>query len=276
MSSRKTPSLLVALTLALLVFPSMSFGATHLLLQATGSFQGPIPGNSTVPGYVDAITVTSFQHSVGLPAGVNGVPVGDPYVSELTITTGFDPATVRMMQALATQESFLSFQLELIDDGLAKMPMVVYRIELIGGYVTAISESSGGGLPSVSMSFSYSQITITDVAEGTSVTYYWTPPSTTTPNDLSKGIQLTPTPNPTYGQTEFRFSLPADSNADLTLYDLRGYEVRKLHSGWTSSESTVMVWDGTDDSGMRVAQGVYLVRLSYPGHEVTQRITVLR
>ncbi len=44
----------------------------------------------------------------------------------------------------------------------------------------------------------------------------------------------------------------------------------------TVNESTVAVWDGTNEDGMRVAQGVYMARLTYPGHEYTQRITVLR
>jgi hypothetical protein len=34
--------------------------------------------------------------------------------------------------------------------------------------------------------------------------------------------------------------------------------------------------DGTDDNGARVAQGVYLARLTDTGCESTQRITVLR
>jgi hypothetical protein len=93
---------------------------------------------------------------------------------------------------------------------------------------------------------------------------------------VAKGILLTPAPNPTHGQTEFRFSLPADSNAKLELFDLRGHRVREVFNGATSSENTVAVWDGNDDGGMRVAQGIYIARLVYPGREVTQRITVLR
>ena len=276
MNNRKSSLLVLAMVLSLFALPGTSFGAMHLFLRATGVSQGVIQGDATLPGYENAINIYSLQHSVGIPSGANGIPSGPPSVSELTITTAFDPSTVRMFQALANQEQFTNFNLELVEDGLGKMPMVRVRYELTGAYVTGGSQSSGGGLPSVSLSFSYSVITISDISEGTSVTYYWTPPTTTTPGDLSKGFLLAPTPNPTHGQAEFRFTLPADSNADLTLYDLRGYQVRQLHSGWTSSESTVAVWDGTDDSGVRVAQGMYLARLTYPGFEFTQRITVLR
>ncbi|MDX2474032.1 MAG: type VI secretion system tube protein Hcp [Candidatus Krumholzibacteria bacterium] len=278
MYSRIKPLFCLALVTALLTVPSMGFAALHLVIQATGSNQGPIPGDSTVPGYQDAITLASFQHGVGTFPGQNGVPGSQPSVSELTVSANFDRATVRLMDALANSESFTSFRMDLVDDALgAKMPMTLLRYELVGAYVTSVSESAGSGsMPSVSYSFSYSQIIISDLVEGTSVTYYWTPPLATAPESFSKGILLTPTPNPTYGQTEFRFSLPSDSNAQLTLFDLRGYRVKELHSGWTSSEPMAVVWDGTDERGMKVAQGVYMARLVYPGREISQRITILR
>jgi type VI secretion system Hcp family effector len=273
----KLPQLLV-LVATMLALPSLAFGALHLVIQATGSNQGTILGESTVPGYENAIDLTSFSHSVYVPSGANGVPSGPASVSDLSVSALFDRATVSLLQAMSTNESFSSFKMELVDDlGGAKMPMVLLQYELQGGYLSSISESgSGGQQPAVSYSFSYNRVTITDPAEGTSAVYYWTPPSSSSPETANKGILLTTTPNPTHGQTEFRFSLPADSNAQLTLYDIRGYRVRDLHSGWTSSEPTVAVWDGTDDRGMKVAQGVYVARLIYPGREVTQRITVLR
>lgn len=263
---------------ALLALPSLAFGALHLLVQATGSSQGPILGTSTLPGYENWIELTSFQHGVGIAAGPNGVPASAPSVSELTVSAGFDRSSVRLQQALSTNEPLTTFKMELVNDFLAeKMPMAVLRFDLVGAYVTSFYESGAeGSMPFVSYSLSYSKVTITDIVQGTSVTYFWTPPLTATPETLSKGMLLSPTPNPTHGQTQFSFTLPNDSNAQLTLFDLRGFRVRELYSGWTSSEPTVAVWDGTDDNGQRVAQGVYMARLTYPGHEVTQRLTVLR
>ena len=273
----KFPQLLL-LVATMLALPSLAFGGIHLLIEATGSTQGPILGESIVPGYENAIDLTSFSHSVYVPSGANGVPSGPASVSDLSVAALFDRATVSLLQAMSTNESFSSFKMEVVDDlGGAKMPMVLLQYELQGGYLSSISESgSDGQQPAVSYTFSYNTVTITDPAEGTSVVYYWTPPSSSSPETANKGILLTTTPNPTHGQTEFRFSLPADSNAQLTLYDIRGYRVRDLHSGWTSSEPTVAVWDGTDNRGTKVAQGVYVARLIYPGREITQRVTVLR
>jgi hypothetical protein len=190
----------------------------------------------------------------------------------------WDQATLNLFQAQATGAPFQTVTVEVIEDFTAKMPMAVVRFVLQDAHIAALSYGfvDGSGYFDVHMNLSFSQVTITDLAAGTSATYAWNPFSSATPPAEDKGIVLSPSPNPTYGQTEFRFALPADSNARLELFDLRGARVRELYNGRTSGESTVAVWDGTDDGGRRVAQGVYMARLSYPGREVTQRITVLR
>jgi len=38
----------------------------------------------------------------------------------------------------------------------------------------------------------------------------------------------------------------------------------------------VATWDGTDDSGHRVADGVYMVTLKAPGVELGKKLVVLR
>lgn len=266
----------LGLVVALLALPGLAFATVHLVLQATGDSQGAILGSSTLGGHENWIELYSFQHGVTVPVGPSGQPSGAPQTSELTLAALFDRSTVPLFRAQANLESFSNFRLELVDDAPAKMPMTVYRIDLIDGYLVGTSESSGGSLPSVSLSFAYSQIIITDVARGTTVTYNWNPLLASAPQTVDKMNVIATTPNPTQGRTEFRFSLPNDSDARLTLFDVRGHLVRELYSGRTSSESTVAVWDGNDDRGLRVAQGVYMARLTYPGREVTQRITLLR
>lgn len=265
------------LALALLVLPVAASAGGLLLIHATGSAQGVILGTSTEANHRNWIDVFSFSHGVSVPTGAGGVPTGPAITTPLSIMTMFDRSTIKLFKAQADQELFTEFKMEWVD---AATGDVLFRYELANARVIDAQESGSTGgynAPSVSMSLHYSAITITDVVEGDSVTYNWNPSSAATPPEsVAKGILLTPAPNPTHGQTEFRFSLPADSNAKLELFDLRGHRVREVFNGATSSENTVAVWDGNDDGGMRVAQGIYIARLVYPGREVTQRITVLR
>jgi type VI protein secretion system component Hcp len=278
MSSRVKLQLYITLVATLMTLPSIAHAALRLLVEATGSSQGAILGDSTVLGYENWIELDSFSHSVFVSTGPNGLPEGQTQVSQLDVSGQFNRSTVKLMKALSTNESFSSFKLELVDDGGgAKMPMAILRYKLTGAYVSTSSTSGiTDAIPSLYFGFSYYKVDITDVVEGTKVFYYWTPPATNAPESQSIGILLAPAPNPTHGRATFRFALPRDSNAQLTLFDLRGHRVRELYSGWTSSDAMTVDWNGMDERGQKVAQGVYMARLTYPGHEVTQRITVLR
>lgn len=264
------------LTFALLALPVAALASGDLVIRAVGTSQGVITGTSTLQGHENWIEAFSFSHGVSVPIGSNGLPSGQALTSPLSIMSRFDRSTIKLFTAQVNQELFSELKLEWVDSGTGQ---TLFRYALINGRLTDAQESGSGGgdiAPTVSLSFVYSRIDITNVALGTTVSYDWHSAPAAAPETVAKGILLSPTPNPTHGRTEFRFSLPADSNAQLSLYDLRGHLVRNLYSGWTSAEPTVAEWDGTDDSGRKVAQGMYVARLTYPGREVTQRITVLR
>jgi type VI secretion system secreted protein Hcp len=277
MRHRRRSFAFLPLVLALASLPGLAFASGDLVILAQGATQGTIQGASTIQFHENWIDVFSFSHGVSVPTGANGLPTGPAITSPLSIMTRFDRSTIKMFRAQANQELFTIFRMEWVDAGTGQ---ALFRYELTNARIIDAQESGSAGgdiAPTLSMSINYSRITITDLVQGTSMSYDWNSGSAATPPEsVAKGILLTPAPNPTHGQTEFRFSLPADSNATLELFDLRGHRVRKVYSGMTSTDDTVAVWDGTDDRGNRVAQGIYVARLVYPGREVTQRITVLR
>ena len=268
----------LVLAVALLALPGQALAAMKIAMRVLDANGNPIAGESTIPGYAGWIETSSVQHSVIVPIGANGQPSGAAQPSAVALSAAWDLATVRLFQSQANGTPFQSVTVDLIDDPTAKMPMTLTRLVLANANIQAITYGfvEFGGYFDVSMTLSFSEVTISDFVAGTSATYAWNPFPAATPPAEDKGIVLAPSPNPTHGQTEFRFALPADSNARLELFDLRGYRVRELFNGQTSSATTVAAWDGTDESGQRVAQGVYMARLSYPGREITQRITVLR
>lgn len=267
----------LSLALALAFLPGLAFASGSLVILAQTEAQGTIEGESTLQFHENWINVFSFSHGVSVPTGSNGVPTGPAITSPLDFMSKFDSSTIQMFRAQVNQEVFSIFRMEWVD---AATGQTLFRYDLTNARVISAQESGSGGgddAPSLSMSINYSRITIVDLVQGTNMSYDWNPGSTAAPPEsVAKGILLPPSPNPTHGQTEFRFSLPADSNATLELFDVRGRRVREVYSGQTSRGDTVAIWDGKDDSGLQVAQGIYLARLVYPGREVTQRITVLR
>jgi type VI secretion system Hcp family effector len=266
--------LLLPLVFSLLGRPASA--STSMVLQAVGSVQGPILGGSTVAGHTDWIDILSYSWGIEVPIAANGQPTGPAKPTALTLMKSFDRASLKLLAAVQTGEVLPTWTMDFVDNGTST---VYYRIALTVARIVSIQQSGSSEPPFESVSLSYSTITLTDVAQGISVTYSWDGGGTAaiaTQEMLAKGILLPPSPNPTRGQTQFRFSLPSGMDSDLTLFDAQGRLVRKLHHGSTSAQSVVTVWDGTDDGGMKVAPGVYMARLAYPGAVVTQHFAVVR
>ncbi len=249
--------------------------STSMVVQAVGSVQGPIQGESPVPGHANWIDILSYSWGVAVPIGTNGLPSGPAKPTPLVLMKSFDRASLKLLAAANSQEALTTWSMDFVNS--ASMT-TYYRIALSGAHLIAIEQSGSSEPPIESVSLSYSTITFTDVIQGISVTYNWNTSGevAVVTQELAKGILLPPSPNPTRGQTQFRFSLPNGMNSDLTLFDAQGRVVRELHHGPTSAQSVVTAWDGTDAGGIKVAPGIYMARLAYAGAVVTQHFAVVR
>lgn len=247
---------------------------TDMVLQISSNVQGNIAGESVVPGHTTWIDVLSYSLGVNVPIGANGVPTGPARPSEVNLMKAFDRSSIKLLSATSGNEQ-LTCTMEFQNTA---NNVVYYRIALAGAHIISLQQSGSSEEPTESVSLAYSTITFTDVLQGISVVYSWNAGGSagTTPGELAKGILLPPAPNPTRGATQFRFSLPKEGDAELTLFDMQGRLVRELHHGWTSGQSVIKAWDGTDDRGVKVEPGVYMARLAYPGAVVTQRFSVVR
>ncbi|MGH7724908.1 MAG: FlgD immunoglobulin-like domain containing protein [Candidatus Eiseniibacteriota bacterium] len=69
-------------------------------------------------------------------------------------------------------------------------------------------------------------------------------------------------PNPFSGVTQFAYAVTADRDVpvDIGVYNVAGRKVRSLVNETRSPGQHVASWDGKDDTGVKVPQGVYFVR----------------
>jgi hypothetical protein len=67
-------------------------------------------------------------------------------------------------------------------------------------------------------------------------------------------------PNPFQHDARVDFALAHGQLVNLSVYDLRGARVRTLQSGVLPAGRYSIHWDGADDSGRRLADGMYFVR----------------
>ena len=93
---------------------------------------------------------------------------------------------------------------------------------------------------------------------------------------LSTGLALSAaSPDPVLTRTRFAYTLPAEGDVALTIHGLDGRRVRMLISGTESAGPHESHWDARDDTGRRVAAGVYFARLQSQGRSVGRRLVVL-
>lgn len=77
-------------------------------------------------------------------------------------------------------------------------------------------------------------------------------------------------------RTVVRFTLDTERAVNLQVYDLTGRVVRTLCASSLKRGTYSFTWDGSDAQGCRLAEGVYLVRLTAGEYAATGRLTLLR
>jgi hypothetical protein len=98
--------------------------------------------------------------------------------------------------------------------------------------------------------------------------------------DLPEVVQdfqmMAPHPNPFNPTTTIGFALPQTENVRLTIFDISGRLVRVLFDESRPAGTYEVQWNGMDDSGRRVASGVYVCRMEAGSYRGTKRMTLLK
>ena len=77
--------------------------------------------------------------------------------------------------------------------------------------------------------------------------------------------------NPFRGEAVVRYAVPREMNLSLSVYDRAGRKVKSLFSGLDQPGVRTATWDGRDEQGRRVAQGVYFYRLESDDATLTRK-----
>lgn len=91
-----------------------------------------------------------------------------------------------------------------------------------------------------------------------------------------KTLLLPATPNPTGGRTMISYQLAKSGRVSLGVYDVAGRLVRTLENGVREAGRHAASWDGRDNTGKAVANGVYFYRLSAGDFTATRKLTIVR
>jgi len=82
-------------------------------------------------------------------------------------------------------------------------------------------------------------------------------------------------PNPFGGETGIAYTLPTGSDVLLQVFNVAGKLVRTLVDGQQPAGRWNVGWDGADEGGQAVSNGVYFYRLTTGGKTITKRMVLV-
>ncbi len=94
---------------------------------------------------------------------------------------------------------------------------------------------------------------------------------------IAKEILLTNYPNPFNPTTTISFSIPVESEVELSVYNIKGQKVKTVSKNIFKTGYHSVIWNGDDESGKAVSSGVYLYKLSVTGEsEIIKKCMLLK
>ena len=84
------------------------------------------------------------------------------------------------------------------------------------------------------------------------------------------------TPNPVRARSQIAFDLPAETQAQLSIYDVAGRVVRIEDWGTLPAGHHERTWNAVDGTGRRLSSGVYFLRFAAGNERGVQRVLVIR
>ncbi len=83
-------------------------------------------------------------------------------------------------------------------------------------------------------------------------------------------------PNPFRHQTKISYAISSNSLVSVRIYDAQGRKIKDLTSRYFIPGCYEVVWNGDDDVGDSVPEGVYFVRLETPDFVETKKVLLLK
>jgi type VI protein secretion system component Hcp len=271
----------VVLVLCLSVLASPA--SAQIELFAAGESQGPIEPQSPSEASVERrmlapIPIESFSLSVSqyYDQGDPDNPSGPRVASPLFLAKKVDATTTKFLRALANSEELTTCFLHVSVPDATGGSQVVLELTLDRAYVLSGNVgSSVGSASSEAISIGYETLEWYNPVTGERFTE--TMGSSSVDPVPGSQFALRTTPNPTAGDTQFTFRLPASGAVSIDVYDFRGRHIVTVFDGDAPAEDGgVVSWNGLDSTGLPVASGVYLVRMRVGSWLTTHKMSVLR
>ncbi len=96
------------------------------------------------------------------------------------------------------------------------------------------------------------------------------------PTPINPVPRIEASPNPFNPQTVFSLAVPRAGNVRLVIHDIRGRAVRTLVDGHHDAGPLTVEWNGTDDTGRRMATGTYFARVQHADGQDVHKVALVK
>lgn len=83
-------------------------------------------------------------------------------------------------------------------------------------------------------------------------------------------------PNPFGNETSISYSVPKDGQTTLSIYNTKGQLIRSMVNANVKAGNYKIAWNGTDNLGNPVANGIYFYRLQNAGKSITNKMLLAK
>ncbi len=94
--------------------------------------------------------------------------------------------------------------------------------------------------------------------------------------DIRETRLYPPAPNPFFRTTQLRYTLHRKQPTTILIYDLTGRTVRTLLNTIQNPGRYTLVWDGKDNSGRQLANGIYICRFTAGDYQTNTKLILQR
>jgi hypothetical protein len=105
--------------------------------------------------------------------------------------------------------------------------------------------------------------------------YEWNYPVSVGDELSPAAVQLSTFPNPFTEQLTLLFNTKQQGRISCEFYNIKGQKVRSLTDMHYSSGDHMLVWDGCDNSGMKLGSGIYFMRMQLDGKVIATRKMIM-
>ena len=96
-------------------------------------------------------------------------------------------------------------------------------------------------------------------------------------NELPREFKLNQNyPNPFNPITEISYELASDGFVKLSIFDMKGREVKTLIENIQLSGKRSVIWNATDNNDQLVSAGVYLCKIQTRGTTKTRKMVLIK